>query len=138
MRHTTLCKLGILTPRVADVDTAHGRSRGPRRAQMARAQRSRTALRSAGSGQHLLVSVRVTGADGRRRTAARGTPGGTVMSPLAPALQSFFTDRLIRQRHVSSHTIAAYRDSLRLLLGFASAQTGVAPSALDLADLDAP
>jgi integrase/recombinase XerD len=60
------------------------------------------------------------------------------MSPLAPALQSFFTDRLIRQRHVSSHTIAAYRDSLRLLLGFASAQTGVAPSALDLADLDAP
>ena len=31
------------------------------------------------------------------------------MSTLAPTLQSFFTDRLIRQRHASGHTIAAYR-----------------------------
>ena len=60
------------------------------------------------------------------------------MSALAPTLQAFFTDRLIRQRHVSSHTIAAYRDTLRLLLGYASGQTSLAPSALDLADLDAP
>ena len=60
------------------------------------------------------------------------------MSALAPTLQAFFTDRLIRQRHASSHTIAAYRDTLRLLLGYASDQTSLAPSALDLADLDAP
>ncbi len=60
------------------------------------------------------------------------------MSALAPTLQAFFTDRLIRQRHVSDHTIAAYRDTLRLLLGYASDQTTNAPSALDLADLDAP
>jgi integrase/recombinase XerD len=60
------------------------------------------------------------------------------MSALAPTLQAFFTDRLIRQRHASSHTIAAYRDTLRLLLGFASQSTGIAPSQLDVADLDAP
>ena len=60
------------------------------------------------------------------------------MTALAPTLQAFFTDRLIRQRHVSGHTVAAYRDTLRLLLGYASAQTGVTPSALDLSALDAP
>jgi integrase/recombinase XerD len=59
------------------------------------------------------------------------------MTALAPTLQAFFTDRLIRQRHASAHTVAAYRDTLRLLLGYASAQTGVTPSALDLSDLDA-
>ena len=42
------------------------------------------------------------------------------MTALAPTLQAFFTDRLIRQRHASPHTIAAYRDTLRLLLGFAA------------------
>jgi integrase/recombinase XerD len=60
------------------------------------------------------------------------------VSTLAPTLQAFFTDRLIAQRHVSGHTIAAYRDTLRLLLGYAREQTGASPSALDLADLDAP
>lgn len=60
------------------------------------------------------------------------------MSALAPTLQAFFTDRLIRQRHASGHTIAAYRDTLRLLLGYAAATTGLPPSRLGLADLDAP
>ena len=60
------------------------------------------------------------------------------MSALAPTLQAFFTERLIRQRHASGHTIAAYRDTLRLLLGYAAERTGRAPSALDIADLDAP
>jgi integrase/recombinase XerD len=60
------------------------------------------------------------------------------MSALAPTLQAFFTDRLIAQRHVSSHTIAAYRDTWRLLLGYASERTGIPPSQLDLADLDTP
>lgn len=59
------------------------------------------------------------------------------MTTLAPTLQAFFTDRLIRQRHASAHTIAAYRDTLRLLLSFAQQRTGKPPSALDLADLDA-
>ena len=42
------------------------------------------------------------------------------MTALAPTLQAFFSERLIRQRQVSSHTIAAYRDTLRMLLDFAA------------------
>ena len=60
------------------------------------------------------------------------------MTALAPVLQAFFTDRLIAQRRASSHTIAGYRSTFRLLLGFAAAKTGKPPSALDIADLDAP
>jgi integrase/recombinase XerD len=60
------------------------------------------------------------------------------MSALAPTLQAFFTDRLLRQRQASPHTLAAYRDTLRLLLTFASAQRGIAPSKLDIDNLDAP
>lgn len=59
------------------------------------------------------------------------------MSALAPTLQAFFTERLIRQRQASPQTIAAYRDTLRLLVAFAAARTGTEPSRLDLADLDA-
>ena len=33
---------------------------------------------------------------------------------LPSLLQSFFTDRLLRQRQASPHTIAGYRDSFRL------------------------
>ena len=46
------------------------------------------------------------------------------MTALAPVLQAFFTDRLIAQRQVSGHTVAAYRDTFRLLLAFAQARTG--------------
>ena len=60
------------------------------------------------------------------------------MTALAPALQAFFIDGLIAQRHASSHTIAGYRSTFRLLLGFTAAKTGKTPSALDIADLDAP
>jgi len=60
------------------------------------------------------------------------------MTALAPALQAYFTDRLIGQRAASPNTIAAYKVAFRLLLGFASQQTGRTPSALDIADLDAP
>lgn len=60
------------------------------------------------------------------------------MSALSPGLQAFFTDRLIGQRDASSNTIAAYRTGLRLLLTFAAERTGKSPSALDIADLDAP
>lgn len=53
-------------------------------------------------------------------------------------LQSFFTDRLLRQRQASPHTIAGYRDSFRLLLQFAKKQLGKSPSQLRVEDLDAP
>ena len=52
-----------------------------------------------------------------------------------PALvQHFFTERLLRQRQASPHTIAAYRDTFRLLLRFASAQLSRPPSALKTED----
>ena len=60
------------------------------------------------------------------------------MTALAPALQAYFTDRLITQRNSSPETIAAYRNAFRLLLRFASEQTGKQPFELDLDDLDAP
>jgi len=59
------------------------------------------------------------------------------VTDLAPILQGFFIDRLARQKNASPHTIAAYRDTCRLLLTFAREQTGKAPNTLSLADLDA-
>ena len=59
------------------------------------------------------------------------------MSLLAPTLQAFFTDRLLTQRQASPRTVAAYRDTLRLVLGFAQQRTGTPPCRLDIADLDA-
>jgi integrase/recombinase XerD len=60
------------------------------------------------------------------------------MSALAPTLEAYFTQRLIGQRRASPHTVAAYRDAWRLLLGFAVSRTGKQPSQLDIGDLDAP
>jgi len=60
------------------------------------------------------------------------------MTTLAPTLQSFFTDRLARQLQASPHTIAAYRDTWKLLLAYASQRAGVPPSSLAITDLDAP
>jgi integrase/recombinase XerD len=59
------------------------------------------------------------------------------MTALATSLQAWFTDRLIRERNASPHTIASYRDTIRLLLTYASQQLGVEPSRLDLGQLDA-
>jgi len=58
------------------------------------------------------------------------------MTALAPTLQAFFTDRLRQQRHASDETVRAYRDTWRLLLGFAAARTGKQPSSLDIGDID--
>src|SRR5438552_16778724 len=60
------------------------------------------------------------------------------MSTLAPPLQAACTDRLARQRQASPHTIAAYRDAIKLLLTFAAQQTSKPPARRDIADLDAP
>ena len=53
-------------------------------------------------------------------------------------LQDFFQRRLVTQRGASAHTIASYRDTFELLLGYAEQSTGRTPSALTLEDLDAP
>jgi len=55
---------------------------------------------------------------------------------LARLLEAFFTDRLGRQRRASPHTIAAYRDTFRLLLAFARLRIRKEPAALGLDDLE--
>jgi len=50
-------------------------------------------------------------------------------------LERFFTQRLIAQRRVSSHTIASYRDTFRLLLQFVEKRLHKPPSGLTLTDL---
>ncbi len=60
------------------------------------------------------------------------------MSALGPTLEAFFTERLMAQRRASPHTVGAYRDTFRLLLGFVEEQTGKRPATLGIQDLDAP
>ncbi len=53
-------------------------------------------------------------------------------------LETFFTDRLMRQRQASPHTVASYRDTFRLLLKFAQERLKKPPSKLNLTELDTP
>ena len=57
---------------------------------------------------------------------------------IAPHLQAFFADYLCQQRRLSPPTIVSCRDTFRLLLTFLRDRTGVEPSALRIADVDAP
>jgi len=50
------------------------------------------------------------------------------MTALAPLLEAFFLDGLLKQRQASPNTIAAYRDTFRLLLVFAEKRLSKAPS----------
>ena len=59
------------------------------------------------------------------------------MTLIAATLQAFFTDRLASQRHASPRTIAAYRDTLKLLVVFTHQRSGKLPTRLDWDDLDA-
>lgn len=52
-------------------------------------------------------------------------------------LQKFFGQRLLQQRHASPRTVAAYRDSFRLLLTFACRQLHKQPSDIAIEDLSA-
>jgi len=56
----------------------------------------------------------------------------------AVLLEGFFTQRLMRQRRASAHTIASYRDTFKMLLQFVHKHLRKAPSALTLDDIDAP
>jgi site-specific recombinase XerD len=60
------------------------------------------------------------------------------VTALAPTLEAFFTERLIAQRRASPNTVAAYRDTFRLLLRYLEDATGTPPFRLLLEDLDAP
>ena len=59
-------------------------------------------------------------------------------SNVATLVERYFIDRLMRQRNVSTNTIASYQDTFRLLFRFAQARLRKPPSALALDDLDAP
>jgi len=61
-----------------------------------------------------------------------------IAATFSALLQGFFSDRLQRQMRASPHTIAGYRDSFRLLLGYAKERLRKEPSALTIQDLDAP
>ena len=62
-------------------------------------------------------------------TAAAGFPA---------LLERFFTERLLRQRQASPHTVASYRDTFRLLVQFAQQRLHKAPCTLAMEDLDTP
>lgn len=56
---------------------------------------------------------------------------------LSSYVQRFFADRLTAQQKASPNTIASYRDTFRLLLGFAARRCRRAPTDLRLSHLDA-
>ena len=58
-------------------------------------------------------------------------------SDFAQLLQQFFLERLIQQRNASPRTVAAYRDTFRLLLQFAEQRLNKPPEKLALTDVDA-
>ena len=78
----------------------------------------------------------------RLRRLRQPRPGRRAMRApqigFAQLVQDFFLRRLVAQRGASARTVEAYRDAFELLLGFAEQRTGKPPSALALADLDAP
>jgi integrase/recombinase XerD len=59
------------------------------------------------------------------------------MNDLPALLQGFFTGKLVIQRQASPATVASYRDTFTLLLGFAAARAGRQPHQLAITDLDA-
>lgn len=59
-------------------------------------------------------------------------------SSLSPWVQNFFCQRLQAQQQVSPHTLASYRDTLRLLLAFVEQKTGRSPSQQSLGDWNGP
>jgi len=59
-----------------------------------------------------------------------------IAKSFAALLQSFFTERLLRQRQSSVHTVAGYRDCFRLLLSFATERLNKQPSDFTLEALN--
>lgn len=58
--------------------------------------------------------------------------------PLGPALQRYFCEYLVGQRDLSPRTIASYRDTFRLLLGFLERRYRIKPDHVCIDDIDAP
>lgn len=60
----------------------------------------------------------------------------TEPTEFASLLQRFFAERLLQQKNASPRTIAAYRDTFRLLFGYAERERGTPPAKLTLNDFD--
>lgn len=60
----------------------------------------------------------------------------TASPTLAPLLESFFRQRLTKQRNATPATVSSYRDALRLLILFAAGRLNKKPATLVLEDLD--
>lgn len=56
----------------------------------------------------------------------------------AALLESFFTERLMKQRNASPNTIKAYRDTFHLFVEFMQRRLRKAPSKIDFRAIDAP
>jgi integrase/recombinase XerD len=56
---------------------------------------------------------------------------------VGPHLQRFFAEHLTVHKRASPRTVASYRDTFRLLLQFMQDTTGIAPTALPVATIDA-
>ena len=59
------------------------------------------------------------------------------MTALATELQTYFSVFARTQRDLSGHTIAAYRDTWRMLITFLAAKTGTPPQNIDFNQVDA-
>ena len=59
-------------------------------------------------------------------------------SSFSELLQTYFTERLMKQRSASPYTIANYRDTFRLLIAFAHRRLKKLPTTLTMHDLDVP
>ena len=53
---------------------------------------------------------------------------------MATLLYGYFTQRLTAQMAASTHTVVSYRDTFRLLLGFAQSQLHKAPTMMMIED----
>lgn len=56
----------------------------------------------------------------------------------ATLVRDFFCERLVNQQNVSPHTVAAYRDTIRLLLAFVRRHHRTSQDGMTLSHLDAP
>jgi site-specific recombinase XerD len=56
----------------------------------------------------------------------------------APVLERYFTQRLMRERQASPHTISSYRDTFRQFLKFVQQRLHKPPAKLDFEEIDAP
>src|SRR5260370_36362736 len=88
--------------------------------------------------RYLLVPGDHTRASARhRRRRGELCAGRATMTSLAPHMEAFLREHLVRHRGASRHTCDSYAYSFQCLFEFASKKLKVAPSALMLEQLDA-